>query len=59
MSVEQDEFWLLANYSACQALKDAFAEALQECCDETDYCYVCGHHPSSGHDTACKLGPRK
>jgi hypothetical protein len=31
------------------------AEAMQRCCEETDYCYVCDNHPSHGHASTCAL----
>jgi hypothetical protein len=30
-------------------------EALQRCCDEQDYCYVCDNHPSHGHAPDCPV----
>lgn len=37
-------------------LRDRLTAALQRCCDETDYCYVCDNHPSHGHAADCPLG---
>ena len=51
----------------CQAVSDVnelvalasrasqMEEAVQRCCDESDYCYACDCHPSHGHADSCPL----
>jgi hypothetical protein len=46
--------WVRANCTLKHEARQLKA-ALERACDETDYCYVCDMHPSSGHADGCLL----
>lgn len=51
------EVWETINKRLLKAEQESrsFRNAVERCCKESDYCYLCDNHPSHGHAKDCPL----